>query len=134
MKQIRLILLMVALVIAANIGYAQDTVKLKIPTIYVGGKVESGKQTKEAILEKPFLEAKAPDSETKWTIESYRVVFVADEKEEAPISVIGARFSEEVIAKIESAKSGTMIEIYDIKISSTEGTQHIVRPFVIRIQ
>jgi len=156
MRTLKLTLLLAALVIAGNVGIAQNTGKATIPpktqtdstitdstisrekysepTVYVGDIYLSGKQSKDAILETPFLSAKSADG-VEWNIVSYQATFVVNGTEDAPISVTGANFSEEVIAKIQSAKSGTIIEFSDIKVSSsTAGTRTIVRPIVVRIQ
>jgi len=137
MRTLKLMLLLAALAIAGNVGYGQDTAKYSPPNIYIGSNINSGKHTKESLLVNPFISIQSKDS-TKWNIVSYRVVFVrqigGSGVEDAPITVIGANFSEEVIAKIQSAKSGTIIEFSDIKIQSIVGIRIFFNPIMIRIQ
>jgi len=139
MKRLKLTLLLAAFALATSFGYAQTTDTATITpkhdvNVFVGENLNSGKQTKESILEHPYLSAKDPNNEIQWDVVSYLVVFVVNGREEAPISITGARFSEKVIAKIQSAQSGTIIEFADIRIQSVAGTRTIVRPIVVRIQ
>ena len=152
MRTLKLTLLLAALAIAGNVGYGQEATK-PIPQeqpksqmyidsmksisnlrVYIGNGISSGKQSKEALLEKPFLVAKDFSSGTQWNIVSYQAVFVVNGKEELPIAVSGTEFPEPLIAKIQSAKSGTIIEFSDIKAKSSTGTQFFQNPIVIRIQ
>ena len=140
MKRLKLTLLLAAFALAASFAYAQNTdstiAAKSNPNVYVGDKILAGKQFKEAILEAPFLTATSKDG-TEWNIVSYRVTFVrqisGNGVEDPPISVRGAGFSEEVIAKIQSAKSGTIIEFFEIRIQSIAGVREINKPIVIRI-
>ena len=137
--------LLAAFVLTASFGFAQNTAdsmsfpakNLPIvhePTIYIG-EIFGGKQTKEALWANPFVIAKCPKDEIVWNVLSYKVVFVANGKEEAPIRVEGAEFTEQVKSRIQSASSGTMIEFSDIRIQSTVGgTRTVVRPLIVRIQ
>ena len=139
MKQLKLTLSLAIFAFAAGFGYAQTTDSTAITpkydiNVFVGENLSTGKQAKESILEHPYISAKDPNNEIQWDVVSYKVVFVVNGREDAPISVTGARFSEKVIAKIKSAQSGTIIEISDIRIQSIAGTKTIMRPIVIRIQ
>jgi len=106
------------------------------PTIYVGNTENSDDgMSKEVILENSFLTAKDPNNYVEWEILSYRVTFVSNGKEEAPITVTGEQFTEQIKSRIQSASSGTIIEFTDIRIQSIAGgTRLIVRPIVVRIR
>ena len=108
-----------------------DSIK-EIPegiTIAVGTDILGGGQTKEILLANPFLSATTP-----WEIVSYRVVFVNNGVESPPINVQGANFPEEVISKIKSAPSGTMLEFLDIIVSSAAGIRNIIPMIMVRIK
>jgi len=108
------------------------------PTVVIGEDIHSGKQGKDVLLASPFISVKMPPdfiNELNWQVVSYRVTFVRNGTEEAPISVNGAKFSEEVIEKIRNAPSGTIVEFSDIIIqSSIAGLRLIVRPLAVRLQ
>ena len=107
------------------------------PSVFVGGNLTSGKQPKDAILANRFVSAKMDQSfnyELPWKVLSYTVTFVKNGVEDAPISVTGAQFSDQVSNKIQNASSGTIIEFSNIKISSIAGTKLIDKPIVIRVR
>ena len=146
MKQLKLTVLLTALVLTTSFVVAQNTadsisipaktiskVPISEPWVSISSALEE-KVTKETLLNNPFVIAKDPKGEIEWEILSYRVVFVANGKEEAPITVTGGKFSEQVISRIQSAASGTMIEFSEIKLQSVVGgTRVIGRPLVVRI-
>ena len=72
--------------------------------------------------------------ELRWSVISYKATFVKGGVEDAPITVQGGRFSDQIIAKIRSASSGTIIEFTDIKIKSEAGNRAIQRPLSVRIR
>ena len=51
-----------------------------------------------------------------------------------PITVMGSQFTEEVISRIQSASSGTIIEFSDVKVQSIAGRLHFPKPVIVRIQ
>jgi len=107
------------------------------PNIFVGGNISSGKHAKDAILANAFVSARMGadfNYELKWTILSYKVTFVKNGIEEAPITVNAAPFTDQVRSKIQSASSGTIVEFSEIKIQSIAGQRPISRPIVIRIR
>ena len=107
------------------------------PSVFVGGNISAGKQPKDAILANPFVSAKMDvdfNYQLPWTVVSYRVTFVRNGIEEAPITVNGAQFDGTVKNKIQSAPSGTIVEFSDFKIRSIAGERNITKPIVIRIR
>jgi len=107
------------------------------PTIYIGGNITGGKQAKDAIMANPFVSARmSPDFnyELKWTIVSYKVTFVKNGVEEAPISINGPQFGPQVSGKIQSASTGTIVEFSDIVINSIAGRRPIQKVLSIRIR
>ena len=138
-------LLLAAFVLAASFGCAQNAVqtandsavyRVKAntePTIHISNGITGGKQDKEILLENPFMSVTG-----EWTIVSYKVTFVrvinGNGKEDPPIMVKGARFSDEVISKIQSAPSGTNLEFSDIKIQSKSAIRTIPTVLMVRIQ
>ena len=149
MKNTKVKLLLAALVLTVSFGYSQDATNSKTqtdstaipaknfttPLIYVGntGK-EGGSISKDVILKNSFLTAKKTNDSVEWKILSYTVTFASNGKEDVPITVTGAQFSEKVKTRIQSASSGTIIEISNVLIQSVVGTSLIVRPIVIRIR
>ena len=139
MKRLKLTLLLATFALATSFAYAQTTDSTTVstesfPNVFVGKNITAGKQSKDSILESPFITARDPNNEIQWNVLSYKVTFVTNGRESAPITVKGERFSEQVIAKIKSAPSGTIIEISEIRIQSIVGMKTIVRPIVIRIR
>jgi hypothetical protein len=154
MKRLKLTLILAAFVLTASFAYAQDTQDEKSsqtsnyvdsitvaaksipnPNIYLGKAITGGRITREELLENPVLSVKDPNFEIEWNIVSYKVTFVRYEKnsdsgvEDPPIMVVGAEFTEQIKSRIQSAPSGTIMEISDIKIQSIAGyreTQHIL--------
>jgi len=107
------------------------------PSVHIGLNITEGRQSKEVLLKNPFITAiVSPDFNygLRWEVLSYKVIFIINGDEEAPISVSGARFSELVLNKIKDAPSGTIIEFFEIKIQSIAGMRNITKTFVIRIE
>ncbi len=121
-----------------NMGSTKFRVKtVPEPSLFIGGNISGGKQPKDAILANPMVTAKmSPDFnfELRWSVLSYKVTFVKGGVEDAPITVSGGRFTEQVISKIRSASSGTIVEFTDIKIKSEAGNRAIQRPLSVRIK
>ena len=121
-----------------NLGSTPFRVKaVPEPNVFIGGNITGGKQAKDAILANPFISARMGvdfNYELKWTVNSYKVTFVKNGIEEAPITINGAGFSEQVKSKIQSASSGTIIEFSEIRISSIAGTRPIQKVMSIRIR
>ena len=121
-----------------NMGSTTFRVKMvPEPTVFIGGSISTGKQPKDVIMANPFLTAKmSPDFnyELKWQVMSYKVTFVRNGIEEAPIAVNGGQFNEQVKNKIQSAPSGVIIEFSDIKIQSIAGTVNVQKILSIRIR
>jgi len=144
MINFKVTLLLAIAVLATSFGYAQNAKDSTVshekpipePWILVGNTTGGG-ISKDSLLENPFLTATMPsdfDGEIEWNVLSYKVVFVKNGVEDAPITVRDARFSDEVISKIQSAPSGTMVEFSEIRIRSIAGTRLIVRPIIVRIR
>jgi gliding motility-associated protein GldM len=107
------------------------------PNVFVGGNISAGKQPKDAILANPFISAKMGadfNYELPWKVVSYKVTFVKNGIEAAPITVNGAGFNDQVKSSIQSSSSGMIIEFSEIKISSLAGTRNIQKPIVIRVR
>ena len=150
MKKLNVRLLLIVLVFMTSYGYAQDVTNPKTqtdsisipakssaePTIHVGNIENSdGRISKEEILKNSFLTAKALNNAVDWEILSFTVTFVRNGVEDAPIMVRGNQFPEQIKSRIQSASSGTILEISDIRIqSSIAGRRSIARTIVIRIQ
>ena len=102
-------------------------------TVFVGTDILGGENTREILLANPFLSATK-----QWQIFSYQVTFVRiignNGVEDPPIRVLGANFPEEVISKIKSAPSGTMLEFLDIIVSSAAGIRNIIPMIMVRIK
>jgi gliding motility-associated protein GldM len=107
------------------------------PQVFVGGNITAGKQPKDAILANPFVSAKMGadfNYQLPWQVVSYKVTFVRNGVEEAPITVNGAQFGGQVEGKVRNAASGTIIEFSDIVINSIAGRRTILKPIVIRVK
>ncbi len=107
------------------------------PTTYLGANIQGGRQPKETILANPLVTAQMSTDfnyELRWSVVSYRITFVRNGVEDAPVTVNGPRFPEQVIGRIRSAASGTLIEITDIRIRSIAGEKNIQKPLSIRIR
>ena len=107
------------------------------PTVFLGANILGGRQPKEIILANPLITARmSPDFnyELRWSIVSYRVTFVRNGVEESPIAVQGPHFPDRVKSMIQSAPSGTNMEITEIKISSIAGQKVVPNPIVVRIR
>ena len=148
MINFKVTLLLAAVVLTASFGYAQNAKDSTVsrekpipePWVLVGN-IPGGGISKDSLLENPFLKVAMPsdfDGEIEWNVLSYKVVFVdytsGNGVESPPITVKEARFSDEVISKIQSAPSGTMVEFSEIRIQSIAGTRLIVRPIMLRIE
>ena len=107
------------------------------PNVFIGGNITGGKQAKDAIMANTFVSARMGvdfNYELKWTVLSYKVTFVKNGVEDAPITVNGAAFSDQVKSKIQSASSGTIVEFSEIRIQSIAGNRSIPRTLTIRIR
>jgi len=137
--------LLTAFVLTASFGFAQTADSITIPAktisktsvpdlmIFIGD-ISGGKVSKETLLANPFVSAKDSKNEIVWNVVSYKVTFVVNGKEDAPILVTGAEFTEKIKNRIQSASSGTIIEFSDIKIESIAGIRNVVKIFMVRIQ
>ena len=106
------------------------------PTIYIGTNILGGIYTKEKLLENPFLSV----SSEEWSIVSYKVTFVRmkgntnNGVEDAPIMVKGANFTNEIISKIKSYPSRTVIEFTDIKIQNKAEIKIVPVTLMVRVE
>ena len=111
--------------------------KVPDPEVYVGANILTGYHSKRAILKNPLITARMGydfNTELRWVILSYNVTFIKNGIMEQPIFVKGARFSDDVINKIENAPSGTIIAFSDFKIQSILGYFDIEKKIIIRIK
>ena len=107
------------------------------PNVFAGGNLSTGKYAKDQILANPFVAAKMPPDfnyTLPWTVVSYKVTFVRNGVESAPITVNGAPFGSQVEGNIKSASAGTLVEFSDIVIKSIAGQRTIQKSIVIRIK
>ncbi len=107
------------------------------PSVFIGGNITGGKQPKDAILANPMLTAKmSPDFnfELRWSVTSYKATVIKGGVEDAPIVINGGRFNDQLVSKIRSATSGTIVEFSDININSEAGKRTIQRPLSVRIR
>ena len=121
-----------------NMGSTTFRVKtVPEPTVYIGANILGGKQPKEILLANPLITARmSPDFnyELRWSVLSYKVLFVRNGVEDAPISVTGPHFPDQVKSRIQNAQSGTNIEFQDIRIQSIAGTRPVTTPLIVRIR
>jgi gliding motility-associated protein GldM len=121
-----------------NMGSATFRVKaVPEPTISLGASIVGGKQPKEAILANPLIVARmSPDFnyELRWSVLSYKVTFVKNGVEDPPITVNGPQFTDQIKNRINTAGSGTIIEINEVKIQSIAGTRNIQKTMSVRIR
>ena len=106
------------------------------PTATIGAGITSGRQAKDVLLTNPLIVAQMSKDfnyELRWTVVSYKVTFVRNNVEEAPIQVRGPRFPDNVVSKIRSASSGTQMEISDIKVQSIAGARTL-KTILVRIK
>ena len=107
------------------------------PIAFVGGNISGGNQYKEVLLANPFISARMVSPyfnyDLPWKVSSYKVTFTINEIAEEPITVEGAKFSEEVINKIKDAPHGTIVEFSQIKVQSIAGRFDIRKAITIRI-
>jgi gliding motility-associated protein GldM len=121
-----------------NMG--QTTFRVKAvpePTVFLGANILAGRQAKEIILANPLVTARmSPDFnyELRWSILSYKVTFVVNGVEDAPINITGPHFTDQVKSRIRSASAGTLMEISDVRIQSIAGTRNIQKTLPIRIR
>ncbi|MCL2132007.1 MAG: gliding motility protein GldM [Lentimicrobiaceae bacterium] len=107
------------------------------PGVFVAGNIQGGKQPKDALLANAFVSATMDQSfnyRLPWKVLSYKVTFVRNGVEAAPIMVNGAQFSDQVRSGIQNASSGTIVEFSEIKIQSIAGTRNIQKTIMIRIR
>jgi hypothetical protein len=133
MNNFKITLFLASFALMANFGYAQDTTKSvsKLDVVVsIGGNILGGQQTKEKLLENPFLSTNYDNC----TVLSYKVVFTRNGVEDAPLHVSGSRFTEAVISKIKSYPAGTAIEIVDIQIKCGEDKRTVVTPLIVLIK
>ncbi len=123
---------------AQNMGSTTFRVKsVPEPTVYLGANISGGRQPKEAILGNPLVTARMdPDFnyELRWSVLSYRVTFVRNGVEDAPVTVTGPYFTDQIKSRVQSAPSGTVIEISEIRIQSIAGTRNVQKQLMIRIR
>ena len=106
------------------------------PTATIGAGITSGRQAKDVLLANPMIVAQMSKDfnyELRWNVLSYKVTFVKNNVEEAPIIVNGNRFPDNVVSKIRSASSGTQREISDIKVQSIAGARTL-KTILVRIK
>lgn len=106
------------------------------PTATIGAGITSGRQAKDVLLANPMIVAQMSKDfnyELRWNVLSYKVTFVKNNVEEAPIIVRGNRFPDNVVSKIRSASSGTQMEISDIKVQSIAGARTL-KTILVRIK
>ncbi len=106
------------------------------PSASIGPNITSGRQPKDLLLANPLVVARMSQDfnyELRWNVVSYKVTFVKNNVEEAPILVHGGRFPDNVVSKIRSASSGTQMEISDIKVQSIAGARTL-KTILIRIK
>ncbi|MBO4774292.1 MAG: hypothetical protein J5516_05910, partial [Bacteroidales bacterium] len=106
------------------------------PTATIGAGITSGRQAKDVLLANPMIVAsmsKDFNYELRWNVLSYKVTFVKNNVEEAPIIVKGNRFPDNVVSKIRSASSGTQMEISEIKVQSIAGARTL-KTILVRIK
>jgi gliding motility-associated protein GldM len=107
------------------------------PTIFLGANIQGGRQPKDLILANPLVTAQMSSDfnfQLRWNVLSYKVTFVRNGIEDTPVTVNGPRFPEQIISKIRSAPSGTLIEITDISIRSEAGSRNIQKTLSVRIR
>ena len=106
------------------------------PSASIGANITSGRQSKDVLLANPLIVAKmSPDFnyELRWNVVSYKVTFVKNNVEEAPIIVKGGRFPDNVVSKIRAASAGTQMEISEIKVQSIAGARTL-KTILVRIR
>lgn len=106
------------------------------PSASIGANITSGRQSKDVLLANPLIVAKmSPDFnyELRWNVISYKVTFVKNNVEEAPIIVRGGRFPDNVVSKIRAASAGTQMEISEIKVQSIAGARTL-KTILVRIR
>ena len=122
---------------AQNMGSTEFRIKpVPEPTASIGSNITSGRQPKDLLLANPLIVARmSPDFnyELRWNVVSYKVTFVRNNVEEAPITVKGGRFPDNVVSKIRSASSGTQMEISEIKVQSIAGARTL-KTILVRIK
>lgn len=110
--------------------------KVPDPVAYIGANIKGGRRTKQELMANDFVVAKMGDDfvyDMRWTIKSYRVIFVIRGTEEPPIVVSGNRFSDALKQKINSAPGGTSVYFTDIKASSPAG-ERTLNEIAVRIR
>ncbi len=106
------------------------------PTATIGANITSGRQSKDVLLTNPLIVAQMSKDfnyELRWNVISYTVTFVKNNVEEAPITVRGPRFPDNVVSKIRSASAGTQMEISNIKVQSIAGARSL-KTILVRIK
>jgi gliding motility-associated protein GldM len=107
------------------------------PEVSLGGQFRSGRVAKDQLLANPMVTAlmsKDFNYELRWKVIGYRVTFVNNGIEDAPISSSAGLFPDAVQSKIRASKSGTVVEFSEIKITSIAGTKTLKNAITIRIR
>ena len=106
------------------------------PVACIGAGIYGGSYTCDLMLANPLIVAQTPkdfDYELLWKVMSYKITFYKGDVEEAPITVKGPRFPENIVRKIQNAPKGTIMEISDIRVQSPAG-QRTLREFTVTIK
>lgn len=124
---------------AQTMGSTEFRVKaVPNPQAYLGANIQGGRKTKGELTSAAnnFITAQMGRDfvyDLRWTIKSYQAIFTIRGVEDPPVTISGNRFSDEVIRKINSSPSGTVVTFTNIKATSTAG-ERVLNEITIRIR
>ena len=110
--------------------------KVPNPRAVLGANIRGGKRAKAELLANPMIRATMGEDfayDLKWSVNSFRVIFVSKGMEDPAMVCQGGTLSEAVKAKIQKSSANTVIYFTDIKVSSEAG-QRTLDEFSVRIR
>ena len=106
------------------------------PRPFLGANISGGRRTKAEITANPVLIADMGKDfvyDLRWTVTSYKAVFIIRNVEDPPIAIAGNRFTDDLTRKINAATAGTVILFTDIRARSSAGDR-LLPEITIRIR
>jgi len=110
--------------------------KVPNPRAVLGAGIRGGKHAKGELMANPVIRATMGEDfvyDLKWSVTSFRVIFVSKGMEDPAMACQGGALSEAVKAKLQKAPANTVIYFTDIKASSEAGARTLDE-FSVRIR
>ena len=110
--------------------------KVPNPRAVLGAGIRGGKHAKGELMANPVIRATMGEDfvyDLKWSVTSFRVIFVSKGMEDPAMACQGGALSEAVKAKLQKAPANTVIYFTDIKATSEAGPRTLDE-FSVRIR